>query len=191
MLLIVASWDAERNEATSEPAADEAKNKTEDPGESALVLSNACHTGMLAELTRDCDGVVGPVGSGIRTSDSIHNDHLARLSHHWLSIHRLHTGLHHGLTWLLDRHSLAGSHHTRLLLHGGLSVARLGHRLLGSVLRLSHRLRGILRLPRCHHWGSLATHKRLLIGSDLAHSGVTDLRFFAVHACYRISIINK
>ena len=176
VFLIVASWDAERNEAAAEPATDKAKNETENPGESSLVLSNACHAGVLTELASDRHGVVRPVASGIGTSDVRNNDMSLWLHHHLGLL--LHAGLHLLLHGLLIHHGLTLSWcgHTRL--HDGLSHARLRHWLLGSVLHLGLALRGIH--GSCHR--CLTTHEGLLVGCDLAIGGVADLRFFRVHA---------
>ena len=46
MLLIVASGDAERDQAATEPAAYEAEHEAEDPSESAFIFVNCGHAGM-------------------------------------------------------------------------------------------------------------------------------------------------
>ena len=105
VFLIVADGHAEGDEATSEPAANKAKNETEDPGECTLLLIDVSHAVLLAVLASDGHGVVGPVSGGVST-------HLGLSNHD--------DGLHHRLTW--DRGRLLGSI-LRLCGHG--SVARL------------------------------------------------------------------
>ena len=46
MLLIVASGDAEGDQAATEPAAYEAEHEAEDPSESAFIFVNCGHAGM-------------------------------------------------------------------------------------------------------------------------------------------------
>ena len=50
VLLIVDSGNAEGDEAASDPAADEAKNEAEDPGEGSLLFSHVGDTGVTAML---------------------------------------------------------------------------------------------------------------------------------------------
>ena len=105
VFLIVASGNAEGDEAAAQPAADEAEDQAENPTESALVLVNVGHTSVTAVLALDRDGVVRPVasreGAGRSTNDS---DYSLRLRHHgltWLLHHGLAWLLHHWLSWLL------------------------------------------------------------------------------------------
>ena len=77
VLLVVAGGNAERNQAASEPAADEAENETEDPAERALLLGHVRHTGLSAVLALNCHGVVGPVvdGEGASAARHLGDDH--------------------------------------------------------------------------------------------------------------------
>ena len=147
VLLIVTLWNAEWNQAATEEAAEEAKNETEDPGKSALVLSDVSDAGVATMLAGDSHGVVWPVARRVRTlivRCRSHHNH--RLLHH----HGLSWLLHHWLTWLLH-------HWLSLRLHGLLH----GHGLTLHGLTSSH---GLL----LHWW--LLLNKRLLFG------GGVDLR---------------
>ena len=128
VLLIVASWNAEGDEAAAEPAANEAEDEAEDPGKSSLHLIHVGVTGVSAELASHSHGVVRPVGRRVGTAMMVFNndDVLAlhglsrshhRLARHWLSLHG-HTGSHHWLLWGVHRLShLLRSVHGLLLEH--------------------------------------------------------------------------
>ena len=119
MLLIVASRDAEGDQAAAQPAADEAKHEAEDPAQGTLLLVHVCHTGVSAELALDCNRVVWPVVNWIWPSILNYN-HLStlRLSHHdRLSWSLRHHRLSHGsILWLA--HLLRGVHGLLLVEHG-------------------------------------------------------------------------
>ena len=118
VLLIVASGDAEGDEAASKPAANEAENETQDPGKGALVLIDVSHADLAAVLASDGDGVVWPVTSWVHRLDGGGGDH-----HDWLSRLLL---LHHGLT---GNGLSVGLLRSVLLLsgHGGVAGLRLSH----------------------------------------------------------------
>ena len=120
VLLIVASWDAEGDQAAAEPASDEAENQAKDPSESTLLLIHVSHAGVTAMLALNSDGVVWPMARWIRTS------------HVSLLIDDNNLG-----AWLLHHHGLTG------LCHHWLSWSGLTH---GSILWLAHWLWGVLRL---------------------------------------------
>ena len=154
VLLVVARGDAERNKAAAEPASNKAENEAKDPGKGALLLIHVSHAGVAAVLALDRHWMVWPVARWVGTTVRALIDHDNLLACHGL--------LHHGLTW-------GRGHHYRL--------ARCHcHRLLtGSILRLSHGLRGVL--------GRLLVNQRLLLGGDLTHSCIA-VNVFSVHlAC--------
>ena len=102
MLLIVASGNAEWNEATSEPASKQCDDATEDPCESSLGLIDCGDAVFAAELACDLLGTVLKVS------------HRCGMLNNYLLLHRL---LLHGLLLLL---------YERLLLHwhlrGGVGI---------------------------------------------------------------------
>ena len=180
VFLIVASADAEGNEAASEPASNKAENQTQDPGECALSLVDVSHSCVLTVMACGNNRVVGPVACWIGTVmlfHILHNNHLLRLAGHhhgltwrhhdgltWCHHHGLARLLHHGLARLLHHrlslghHGLTRSLHHRLLLHWGV---------LGLSSGASHGLWSVLRNQRLHLW--------------LTIDSVGDLTCFVVH----------
>ena len=126
VLLVIASRDAEGDEAAAEPAANETQHEAEDPGEGALLLINMGHGLFLAVHALNVHRHLGPVTLGVRTVWQAASDDHDGLLHHRLLLHHgllLHLLLlHHGLLLhLLLLHGLL-LHllllHKRLLLNG-------------------------------------------------------------------------
>ena len=156
--LVVARWNAEWDQAASEPATNKTEYQAEDPGKCSFLLVKVSHAGMSAVLARDGARMVRPVRHCVRTGVvMIYNqDLLARLHYHWLLLAHLRL-LHRLGVWLghrgLARHLLAWGCHDRLGV-GLLGVGLLDVGLLGCVL-WSHLLRCVC---------GLLLDKRLLLG---------------------------
>ena len=117
VLLVVACWDAEGNEATAKEASNKAEDQTEDPGKRTFFLVQVSHTCVFAMLALHSNWVFWPVARWVCTT-------VMRVLIYYDDLLLWH-GLHYGLT--------------RLYHHDGLTW------LLGGVLRLSHWLSHGLR----------------------------------------------